>query len=99
MNRTSSSILLLYLVVFGLAAFVGYRFLTPHRETVDPSAKPLAVTPAGKLADDEMTTIKIFEEASKSVVNVQSLAYQQNPFNLNVQKIARGTGTGFVWDE
>ena len=99
MNKTGSAVLLLYLVVFSLAAVVGYRFLNPNRETVDPNAKPLPVTPAGKLADDEMTTIKIFEEASKSVVNVQSTAYQQNPFNLNVQKIARGTGTGFVWDE
>ncbi|HEX3314987.1 MAG TPA: trypsin-like peptidase domain-containing protein [Gemmataceae bacterium] len=99
MNRTSSSIFLLYLAVFGLAAFVGYRFLHLDRETVDPSAKPLPITPAGKLADDETTTIKIFEEASPSVVNVQSLISEQNPFNLNVQKIARGTGTGFVWDE
>ena len=98
MNRTSSSIFLLYLAVFGLAAFVGYRFLHLERETVDPNARPLPITPAGKLADDEMTTIKIFEEASPSVVNVQSLVSQQNPFNLNVQKIARGTGTGFVWD-
>ena len=99
MNRTSSSIFLLYLAVFGLAAFVGYRFLHLDREMVDPNAKPLPVAPAGKLADDEMTTIKIFEEASPSVVNVQSIISQQNPFNLNVQKIARGTGTGFVWDE
>ena len=99
MNRTSSSIFLLYLVVFGLAAFVGFRFLHFDRETIDPNARPLPVTPAGNLADDEKTTIKIFEAASPSVVYVHTIVSQQDPLNLNAQQLARGSGTGIVWDE
>jgi S1-C subfamily serine protease len=99
MNRTSSAIFLLYLVVFGLAALVGFRFLQSDRQTVDPNAMPLPITPAGDLADDEKTTIKIFEAASPSVVYVHTIVPQQDPLNLNAQQLARGSGTGIVWDE
>src|SRR5690606_38811128 len=50
--------------------------------------------------EDEANNIEIFRAASPSVVYVTSTAlYRTNPFNMNVQEIPQGTGTGFVWDK
>lgn len=49
--------------------------------------------------DDEANTTEIFKKASPSVVFVTSTALRRNFFNLNVQEIPRGEGTGFVWDK
>jgi S1-C subfamily serine protease len=99
MNRTNGSILLLYLVVFGLCGFLLYRVL--HRETAidEPDAQPRLVTARGDLAEDEKATIELFKVASPSVVNVQSAAVLSDPYSRNIQRIRRGTGTGFVWDD
>jgi S1-C subfamily serine protease len=56
------------------------------------------VTPRGDLAEDEKTTIALFETASPSVVFVTSLAVQQEMFSLNTQEIPQGAGSGFIWD-
>ncbi len=49
--------------------------------------------------EDEKNTTEIFRKASPAVVYVTNKALRQNPFNLNVQEIPRGSGTGFVWDK
>jgi S1-C subfamily serine protease len=43
--------------------------------------------------------ISIYEMASPSVVHVTNLATSGSQFSLNVQRIPKGTGSGFVWDE
>src|SRR5437879_53645 len=62
-------------------------------------AVPRAVTPRGDLAEDEKTTIKIYEQAKPSVVHITTLATRRDRWNLNVQQVPEGTGSGFVWDQ
>ncbi len=64
---------------------------------------PSAVLPSDYLSfktEDEANNIEIFRAASPAVVYVTNTAlYRTNPFNMNVQEMPRGTGTGFVWDK
>ncbi|MBN2562972.1 MAG: trypsin-like peptidase domain-containing protein [Phycisphaerae bacterium] len=64
-----------------------------------PKGTPRAITPRGDLAEDEKTTINLFERASPSVTYITSLAHRRDFFGLNVYEIPQGTGSGFVWDE
>lgn len=48
--------------------------------------------------DDEANSTEIFSKASPSVVFVTNTALRRSIFNLDVQEIPRGSGTGFVWD-
>lgn len=57
------------------------------------------VTPRGNLADDEKTTMELFKAASPSVVHITTHRVQRDFFSLDVYKIPRGSGTGFVWDQ
>lgn len=43
----------------------------------------------------ERNTIKVFQEASSSVVNITT----SNEVALNTMDVPRGTGSGFVWDK
>src|SRR5262249_5740272 len=86
---------LLLAVVAGLLVW----YFWPWREPLNnPNAAPRPVTARGDLAEDEKTNIKIYKEASPSVVHVTSLTLQET-FNLDVQAVPRGTGSGFIWDE
>lgn len=62
-------------------------------------AEPRAITPRGELADDEKTTIQIYEQASKAVVFITRVRLQRDSLSLNVQQVPEGTGSGFVWDK
>jgi S1-C subfamily serine protease len=62
-------------------------------------AVPRTVTPRGDLAQEEKTNIEIYHKDSPSVVNVTSLNVRRGAFNLNVQEVPRGTGSGFIWDK
>ena len=48
--------------------------------------------------EDEANSTEIFSEASPAVVFVTNKALRRNLFNLNIQEIPRGSGTGFVWN-
>jgi S1-C subfamily serine protease len=63
-----------------------------------PNAQPRPVTARGDLAQDEKTTIKLFEEVSPSVVYITSIAHRRGFFGFNIFKIPQGTGSGFIWD-
>jgi S1-C subfamily serine protease len=57
------------------------------------------ITPRGDLAENETSTIALFQAASPSVVYITSLqSVQRNFFSFDIQKIPRGTGTGFIWN-
>ncbi|MEP1595164.1 MAG: 2-alkenal reductase, partial [Halieaceae bacterium] len=49
--------------------------------------------------EDEANSTEIFSKASPAVVFVTNKALRRNLFNLNIQEIPRGSGTGFVWDD
>lgn len=63
-----------------------------------PDYSPRTVTPRGDLAADELATVGIFDQASPSVVYVQTKGLQQT-FAGDVVEQEVGSGTGIVWDE
>ena len=62
-------------------------------------AEPRAVTARGDLAQDEKSTIAVFEAARASVVFISTASRVVDPWTRNVYDIPRGNGSGFVWDE
>ena len=61
-------------------------------------AEPRAVLPRGDLAADEKATIEIFEGARASVVFITTAERVVDPWTRNAYDVARGSGSGFVWD-
>ncbi len=47
---------------------------------------------------DEENNIKIYKEASPTVVYVTNTAVHRTLFSFNVQEIPQGAGSGFIWD-
>ncbi len=62
------------------------------------TSEPRIVSARGVLADDETTTIEIFEQASPSVVYINTRQQVINPWTRDVYSVSRGTGSGFIWD-
>ncbi|MDX1572022.1 MAG: trypsin-like peptidase domain-containing protein [Xanthomonadales bacterium] len=62
-------------------------------------AEPRAVTARGELADDEKTTISIFEQTRSSVVFISTTQRVFDYWTRDVFSVPRGTGSGFVWDD
>lgn len=90
--------LVLALLVCGFALLVRDFYPSPLY-LFDPDARPRPVIPRGSLADDEKTTIEIFNRASLSVVYVMTANLATSNFNFNVMEAPLGSGTGFIWDE
>ncbi len=77
------------------ACLIAFVTVACNAET-DPGA---AATGYSDFAtDDETNSMQVFSSASPAVVNVTSSTLRRSLFNLNVQEIPRGSGTGFVWD-
>jgi S1-C subfamily serine protease len=62
-------------------------------------AEPRVVAPRGNLAEDERSTIALFEAARSSVVFISTTERVLAPWSRNALNVPRGTGSGFVWDE
>ena len=94
--------ILLWLVL-GIEVVLGGLLIYNYWKRPSPaevgSYEPRAITPRGDLAEDEKTTIQIYEQASKSVVFITRLRLQRDYLSLNVQQVPEGTGSGFVWDK
>ncbi len=56
------------------------------------------VTPRGDLADDEKSTIDVYNAVRPCVVHITTLSRQRNA-NFQVESVPAGTGTGFIWDK
>ena len=63
------------------------------------AAKPATVVPRGDLADDEQSTIELFNVASPSVVHITTRSVERSLFSFDVMEIPQGNGTGFVWGQ
>jgi S1-C subfamily serine protease len=88
---------LLALAVFLLAVFALVQvFVLNRRPVADGVQRP--VVARGDLASDEQSTIQLFQEASQSVVFIQTRDIGRD-FNFNIMETPRGAGSGFVWDE
>ena len=61
------------------------------------SARPIVAR--GNLAEDENSTIELYNQSRQGVVNITTLANRKTGINLNIQQMPEGTGSGFVWDD
>ncbi len=94
MRRQQWAMLILAL----LALVLAWRVIAPYfwpGALHNPDATPRAVTPRGDLAEDEKTTIEIFQRAAPSVVHITTGVPVSEPFGGEMQ----GTGSGVVWDK
>jgi S1-C subfamily serine protease len=98
-HRPVAAVWPLLVLLLGLALLLGglvYWFWPGHR---GGPAQPRTVTPAGDLSQAEKATIDLFKSASPSVVHVTNMTVTRSAFSLNVQRVERGLGSGFVWDK
>ena len=70
-----------------------------ERYLIGLTSEPRPVTARGQLAEDELATIEIFENASPSVVFISTRQRVFNYWTRNILSVPRGTGSGFVWDD
>ncbi|MFA8386205.1 MAG: S1C family serine protease [Pelagibaca sp.] len=61
--------------------------------------EPREISPRGKLAPQEETTIALFEATRRSVVSITTESRVMNPWSRRAVDVPRGTGSGFVWDD
>jgi S1-C subfamily serine protease len=97
----TNSLRYLRLILWSVVALVLVLLARPwiERWLITLEAEPRAITARGALADDERTTIAIFEAVSPSVVYITTLKRVVDFWTRNVTEVPRGTGSGFVWDE
>jgi S1-C subfamily serine protease len=83
----------------GLAIVLGlYAWPIVHNWIAGPDANARPVTPRGKLADAELSTIELFKKTSPSVAFITTDVQRQLPFNRRVD-VPAGAGSGFIWNE
>jgi S1-C subfamily serine protease len=71
-----------------------------ERETgLNPEAESRPIAARADLTAEEKTNIAIYERAAPAVVHVTNVAEQSGLFNLDLLRIPKGTGSGFVWDQ
>ncbi len=66
---------------------------------VDPAPETRPVAPRADLGEGEQRNIRLFEEASPSVVYITTVAEQIDFFSRDIAQIPLGTGSGFIWDD
>jgi S1-C subfamily serine protease len=93
------SFLLPLVVLIALVSLLAWWFWPRGTPGLDPSAAPRPVVARGDLSEAERATIELFKTASPSVVHINTVAYRRSIFSRNVQELAQGTGSGFVWDD
>ncbi|MBA2116001.1 S1C family serine protease [Bremerella alba] len=92
--------LFLYCLV---AAFCGawvisYWTTSNDKPSLNPNAQPRTITPRGDLADDEESTIELFEKSSNSVIFITTSQQVRMYGSAKISEMATGQGSGFVWD-
>ena len=105
-------IIILSVVLFAAGALFGTSFLTRQdTPTVDYSIErksPIEVSsvsydePKPERTDygkQEAATIDLFENAAPSVAFINTSNYRQDYWTRDISEIARGSGSGFVWDQ
>jgi len=89
----------LLLLLVGLVLMAAWQSIPLiQAELLASRAEPRVVTPRGNLAEDERSTIALFEQARDSVVFIATTERVLNPWTRNALQVPRGTGSGFVWD-
>ncbi len=63
------------------------------------NAEPRVVQARGNLAEDEQSTIELFENTRDSVVFITTRQRATDIWRRDSSSIPRGTGSGFIWDD
>jgi S1-C subfamily serine protease len=85
-------------ILIGLLAGWALVSLVRNRSGTVQS-RPRTVTARGDLAEDEKSTIALFQQASPSVVYITSISRRTDFLGINVFDVPQGTGSGFIWDD
>lgn len=62
-------------------------------------SKPRMVEARGNLAEDERSTIELFENSRDSVVFITTHQHVMDVWTRNIFSVLSGTGSGFIWDD
>ena len=62
-------------------------------------AEPRIVEARGNLAEDEQSTITLFENSHDSVVFITTRQRVMDAWTRNIFSVPSGTGSGFIWDD
>ena len=60
---------------------------------------PRIIEPRGNLAEDETSTIELFEQSRASVVFITTRQRVMDAWTRNIFSVPSGTGSGFIWDD
>lgn len=63
------------------------------------NAEPRVVQARGTLAEDEKSTIELFENSRDSVVFITTHQRVMDAWTRNIFSVPSGTGSGFIWDD
>ncbi len=63
------------------------------------SVTPRIIEPRGNLAEDEKSTIELFEQSRDSVVFITTRQRVMDAWTRNIFSVPSGTGSGFIWDD
>jgi len=86
------------LLVAAVALLGSISCVQGNPEPAGGDPKPRQVTPPANLTPDELSTIQVFETASKSVVFITTAALARDFWSMNLFEVPQGSGSGFVWD-
>jgi S1-C subfamily serine protease len=95
----------LLILFLGVVAGIGLGGLAWWRsrsssDDRDRYGVPRPVEARGELMDIEKNRIEVYKQTRPSVVHITSLANRSaGPYNLNVQQVPEGTGSGFLWGD
>ncbi len=62
-------------------------------------AEPRTVVARGNLAEDEQSTIVLFENSRDAVVFITTRQHVRDAWTRNIFSVPSGTGSGFIWDD
>jgi S1-C subfamily serine protease len=62
-------------------------------------SEPRVVQARGNLAEDEKSTIELFENSRDSVVFITTRQRVMDAWTRNIFSVPSGTGSGFIWDD
>ncbi|MFA8018216.1 S1C family serine protease [Bremerella cremea] len=87
----------LVVAIFG-AWVISYWTTKVTPPSLNPDAQPRTVTPRGDLAEDEKSTIDLFQKSADSVVFITTSQQVRRYGSAKISEMATGQGSGFVWD-
>lgn len=91
---------LLNLTIWTVVALVILFISKPYIQNwlLEGRSQPRAITERGDFSSDEQNTINIFQRTSPSVVFINTLDTQLNPWTRTFKETPLGSGSGFIWD-